>query len=78
MRLKPEQRRAVIITAACRIARDAGLCAVTHGDVAKRCTMETSVATVKHYFVDRAALWSAVVAKCPEFAAQGRELGLTC
>ena len=78
MRLEPEQRRAVIITAAVRIAREAGLCKVTHGDVAKRCTVQTSTALVRHYFPERAAMWTAVIVAAPELADQGRELGLPC
>lgn len=78
MRLEPNQRRAVIITAAVRIAREGGLVAVTHSDVAKRCVTATSKATVKHYFVDRTALWVAVIEACPELAQQGRELGIGC
>jgi DNA-binding transcriptional regulator YbjK len=78
MRLEPHQRRAVIITSAVRIAKEAGLCKVTHGDVAKRCTVATSVALVRHYFPERAMMWAAVVAECPEMADQGRELGLKC
>lgn len=78
MRLTPDQRRSVIITAAVRIAREAGLCRVTHGDVAKRCTVATSTALVRHYFPERAGLWAAVVEKAPELADQGRELGLPC
>lgn len=79
MRLQPEQRRALIITAAVRIAREGGLLAVTHGDVAKRCSIATSIATVKHYFPERAAIWRSVVAACPDderIAADGREIGL--
>jgi AcrR family transcriptional regulator len=78
MRLEPDQRRAVIITAAVRIARSDGFTAISHSLVAKRCTVETSKATVKHYFPDRNSIWHAVIAECPEFAEQGRELGLTC
>ena len=76
MRLTPDQRRAVIITAALRIARDGHLSDVTHGTVAKRCTVHTSTATVKRYFGDRAALWRAVIDADERLALQGRELGL--
>lgn len=78
MRLTPDQRRSVIITAAVRIAREARLCRVTHGDVAKRCTVQTSTALVRHYFPERAAMWTAVIAAAPEMVDQGRELGLKC
>jgi DNA-binding transcriptional regulator YbjK len=78
MRMTPEQRQTVIITAALRIARDGGLHAVTHGDVAKRCTIQTSEKTVRHYHKSRADLWAAVVAADPAFAPEGRELGVKC
>ena len=78
MRLEPDQRRAVIITAAVRIAKESGLAKVTHGDVAKRCTVATSTALVRHYFPERASMWAAVIAAAPEMADQGRELGLKC
>jgi DNA-binding transcriptional regulator YbjK len=79
MRLQPEQRRAMIVTAASRIAREGGLVAVTHGDVAKRCSTATSAATVKHYFPERRLLWLAVIAACPDdegLQSDGREIGL--
>lgn len=75
MRLERNQREAVILTAAIRIARDHGLCAVNHGEVAKRCSIATSIKTVQHYFPKRASLWAAVVAKCPEFTLELEELG---
>ena len=76
MRLEPNQRRAVIITAAVRVARDGCLADVTHGAVAKRCTVPTSTKTVKHYFGQRGDLWVAVVEADASFADQGKELGV--
>jgi DNA-binding transcriptional regulator YbjK len=76
MRLTPEQRRAVIVTSAVRVAKDVGLVNVTHSAVAKRCVTETSVHTVQHYFPIRASLWQAVVDADCSFAEQGRGLGL--
>lgn len=76
MRLEPQQRRTVIITAAVRVARDGQLSDVTHGAVAKRCTVKTSAATVRHYFPDRSQLWRAVIDADERFALQGKELGL--
>jgi DNA-binding transcriptional regulator YbjK len=76
MRLQPEQRRAVIITAAVTIAREHGLHRVTHGDVAKRCKVETSIKTVRHYFADQVALWRAVMTEVPEMAEEAKGLGL--
>ena len=59
--MTPEQRRDVIVTAAVRIARESenGVHAVSHGAVAKRCSIPTTARTVRHYFRDRAALWAA-------------------
>lgn len=77
MRLNADSRRAVITTAACRVARDKGLAHVTHGSVAARCVVATSIHTVRHYFDTQVCLWQAVVAINPdEFAEQARELGL--
>lgn len=76
MRLEPDQRRAVIITAAVRIARDSGLHAVNHSTVATRCVVLTSKETVKHYFPTRGDLWRAVVGADGSFGDAGRELGL--
>lgn len=60
MRLTPDQRRKVIVTAATRIATEKGIAAVTHGAVAKRCSVPTSEKTVRHYFGNRDVLWSAL------------------
>lgn len=77
MRLEPDQRRAVITTAALRIARDKNkLTDVTHGSVAKRCTVATSEKTVRHYFQTRRDLWLAVVKADKSFVDQLEELGI--
>jgi DNA-binding transcriptional regulator YbjK len=76
MRLDPHTRSTVIITAAVSIAKDTGLHTVTHGAVAKRCTIETSKKTVRHYFSTQADLWRGVIDRAPEFTMQGKELGL--
>ena len=76
MRLQPANRRAVIITAAVAIAKEHGLHRVTHGDVAKRCKIETSLKTVKHYFATQVDLWQAVLIEVPELMGEGRELGV--
>jgi len=60
-KLTSEQRRAVIVMAGLRVARDHGLWSVTHSSVAKRCTVPTSAPTVKMYFGTKAALWSALI-----------------
>lgn len=76
MRLQPDQRRSVIITAAIRVAHSEGLPAVNHGSVAKRCTVKTSSHTVRHYFDTQADLWRAVVAADAAFTEAAKELGL--
>ena len=76
MRLQPENRRAVIITAAVAIAKEHGLHRVTHGDVAKRCKIDTSIKTVRHYFQTQVDLWQAVLIEVPEMLSEGKELGL--
>lgn len=67
VRLSPDDRRGVIITAARRLVEEAGSLAVlTHGGVAARCVLPTSIKTVKHYFPTRADLVRAVEAKGTE------------
>lgn len=75
-RLTPTARRSLIVTAAIRFARAHGLVKVTHSAVAGHCVTQTSVDTVRHYFATKTDLWRAVLADAPEFADQGRELGL--
>lgn len=76
MRLEPDQRRSVIITAALRVARDSGLVHVNHSTVSARCVTYTSPKTVKHYFRSRNDLWRAVLDADDTFEGQARELGL--
>lgn len=76
MRLSPETRRAVIITAALVIARAHGLHRVNHGDVARLCKIETSKKLVRHYFATQVDLWKAVMVAEPTMAEQGKGLGL--
>jgi 5-methylthioribose kinase len=62
-RLGSEDRRLVIITAAQRLARDLGESwelTLTHGDVAKRCSVATSTKTVLHYCPRKSDLVAAV------------------
>lgn len=78
-KLTNEQRRAVIVAAALRIARDTGLWAVAHGTVAKRCVVPTSTATVRFYFPTKDDLWAVTVAVDETGAArkEAEELGWT-
>lgn len=74
-RLDDEKRRTVIITAARRIASERGFQYVTHGDVAKRCTVLTSVPTVRHYFPTKDDLWRATIGNDDAMLARAREAG---
>jgi DNA-binding transcriptional regulator YbjK len=76
MRLQPENRRAVIVSAAVSIAKTEGLHRVTHGSVAGRCKIQTSTKTVRHYFATQVELWQAVLIEVPELLGEGKELGL--
>lgn len=78
MRLKPEERRSVIINAAVDVAKSSHLSKVTHATVAEKCVVSTSVATVKKYFPHRNMLWKAVCEAEPMFEDQGRYLGVQC
>lgn len=75
IRLGDEKRQNVIITAARRIARESDFAAVTHGAVAKRCVVQTSVATVRHYFGTKDDLWRAVIDAEPDLIERAREAG---
>ena len=76
MRLQPDNRRAVIVSAAISIAKTEGLHRVTHGAVAGRCKIQTSTKTVRHYFATQVDLWRAVVIEVPDLAGEAGELGL--
>lgn len=75
-RLPPRNRRAVIVTAAVRVAKDSGLAKVTHSAVAGRCVLPTSKSLVRHYFPTQVDLWGAVVEADTDFAEEARGLGL--
>lgn len=61
VRLSEEDRRAMIIRAINSVAREpSGPMGVTHGVVAQRCTVQTSKATVRHYFATKADLVAAI------------------
>lgn len=50
-RLTPDERREVIVAAACRLTTTRGdVYAWTRQDVADECETPTSIDTVKHYF----------------------------
>lgn len=49
-KLQPDERRAVIVSAAVELANDKGLSEVTFHSVAQKCRMDTMPRTVQHYF----------------------------
>ena len=61
LRLETTERRAVVVQAAVRIAESEGLASVTHGNVAGRCAVRTSVPTIRNYFPHKIDLWRAVL-----------------
>lgn len=60
-KLTADERKAVILTAGLRVARDTGLWSVTHSSVAKRCVVPTSAPTVKAYYATKRDLWSSII-----------------
>lgn len=76
-KLTEEQRRAVIMTAAMRIVDDSGLWAVSHGTVAKRCTVPTSAATVRRLYPTKDDMWRACIEadEGGEVSRQAKEMG---
>lgn len=49
-KLPPDERKAVIITAAVEVANEKGIGELTFQNVAEACRMKTTVRTVCHYF----------------------------
>ena len=49
-KLHPDERRAVIVSAAILVANDAGLSEVTFRTVSARCAFACTPRTVQHYF----------------------------
>lgn len=49
-KLSPEERSAVILSAAIAVANDKGLSEVTFATTAAKCVMRTKPRTVAHYF----------------------------
>ena len=78
-RLDPDQRRAIIISTAERIACERGLACVSPDSVAAAVRdVKTSVGTVRKYFRRRLDLWRAVarVTKDKSVKDQARTLGV--
>ena len=76
VRLNPRQRKAMILQAALKIAREDGLMAVTGDAVAKACPVTTSERTVRHYYKFENSLRRACIKNDPELKPEGIELGI--
>lgn len=75
IRLGDNKRVNVILIASRRIATERGFEYVNHGNVAKRCTVPTSVPTVRHYFNTKDDLWRATIGDDPEMLRRATEAG---
>ena len=60
VRLSEEQRRAVIVTAAVTLSATTKLVDISYESVAEKCSVKTSVGTVRGYFRTKAHLWRAI------------------
>jgi AcrR family transcriptional regulator len=58
--MQTADRKQMILNAAMRIANERDFTAVNHSSVAKRCTIQTSTSTVRHYFKQQRDLWREV------------------
>ena len=61
-RMKPDERRKVILEAALKLSKERGLCGWQRSDLAATCSPPTSFDTTKHYFRDMTKLREAVAA----------------
>lgn len=75
-RLDPEQRKRMIVQAAIKIAKERGLQHVNHSAVAKRCPLQTSTSTVRHYFTTQIDLQTACVIIDDSLTDAAKELGV--
>lgn len=77
VRLSAENRRRMIAQAALKVAKDpCGLAGVNHSAVAKRCPVQTSTHTVRHYFALQAELQLECLALDETLRQQAVDLGL--
>ena len=60
VRLEEGQRRAIILTAAVALSATCKLVDINYEDVAAKCSVKTSVGTVRGYFRTKAHLWRAI------------------
>ncbi len=72
MKMDKEQRRAVVLDAALKIATERGLAALNFRDIAERCEVETSAATVRRYAKRLRDLQRAVVMRAKGTAAHAK------
>lgn len=78
--MEADDRRALIIEAALRIANANGLVATSFAHVAAECDVDTSPATVRRFFWTKAELWREVVkhpSALPHVRDAARAEGLT-
>ena len=68
VRLEHLQRKQVIDDAILRVARDKGLFNVTHGNVAERCTVQTSISGMKAFYRTKRDLLQAAINMSPDAA----------
>lgn len=61
-KLTGDERRSLIVTAAVDVANKEGLAEVTYEKVARRCAVQTSKHTVKHYFPLKSRLFERIIA----------------
>ncbi len=60
VRLTEGQRRAIILTAAVALSATQKLVDINYDTVAEKCSVKTSVGTVRGYFRTKAHLWRAI------------------
>ena len=65
IRLKPEERKKVIIDGAIDAFKEHGLLGLTHERVAEKCSPETAPGTVRHYFARKEDLRNVVAQNFP-------------
>ena len=77
-RLSADERRALIVSTAVKVANKEGLGSVTYEKVARKCEIPTSKHTVKYYFSHKADLFALIVASkdaTPKVKEMGKKLG---
>ena len=60
VRLTEKQRKAVIVKAGVEVAKEYGLAMTTYESVSEKCSVTTSLGTVRSYFRTKTHLWRAI------------------